>query len=201
VTADAGSFAVQPLTPADLDRLVALQISDLEGSRITELGPTFLTRMYRLVLGHPATVALLVRDGPDGIAGCAVATLDVAALNHHVKPRLLPALALALVPPGRWPLAWSLLHGLTEAGPRPPLPAELLLLVVAEPFRRRGLARALVAALEETFRRHDVARYRVAVRSGLENARAFYGALGFEPEQELPVFGQPMSYLVRRIDP
>jgi hypothetical protein len=44
-----------------------------------------------------------------------------------------------------------------------------------------------------------VSRYRVAVRSHLAAARAFYGATGFEPEQELRVLGHPMTYLTKKI--
>ena len=35
--------------------------------------------------------------------------------------------------------------------------------------------------------------------SDLRRARSFYEATGFEPEQELQVLGQPMTYLTKRV--
>ena len=47
------------------------------------------------------------------------------------------------------------------------------------------------------FAAERVSCYRVAVRSHLTVARAFYLATGFQPEQELSVLGAPMTYLTK----
>jgi hypothetical protein len=53
--------------------------------------------------------------------------------------------------------------------------------------------------MEDAFDRDEVARYRVAVRSHLAAARAFYSALNFEHEQERHVLGRPMVFLTKRV--
>jgi GNAT superfamily N-acetyltransferase len=86
---------------------------------------------------------------------------------------------------------------LTGREPQPAISAELLLLVVDASVRRHQIGRRLVDALEEVFATEHVVLYRVAVRSHLTVARAFYLATGFVPEQELAVLGAPMTYLTK----
>ena len=111
------------------------------------------------------------------------------------------ALASALLHPSRWRLAPSVVRGAIESEPEPYVPAELLLLVVDSRARRRGIGHRLLTELERRLANQQVAVYRVAVRSYLEIARAFYRASGFEPEQELTVLGHPMTYLTKRVVP
>jgi ribosomal protein S18 acetylase RimI-like enzyme len=192
-------IAIRPMTPADIAAVVALQIAFLEGSIVTELGPAFLARFHGLALQQPATLAFVACDGAGAIVGFVVASLDVHAFDGYVKPRVLPALALALLLPRRWPLLWSVARGVADAAPQPDVPAELLLLVVDSRVRRRRIGQRLLVELETMLGARAVTRYRVAVRSHLEVARAFYRALGFEPEQELTVLGRPMTYLTKRV--
>jgi GNAT superfamily N-acetyltransferase len=94
-----------------------------------------------------------------------------------------------------------MMNQLVEREPEPYIPAELLLLVVDGRVRRRGIGRQLLGALEDAFAREGVTRYRVAVRSHLASARAFYQSLDFAPEQELAVLGRPMTYLTKDVRP
>ena len=195
----AADVVVRPMAHADIAAVVALQLAFLEGSIVTELGAAFLARMHGLALDHPPTIALVACDPAAAIVGFAIASLDVHAFNAHVKPRVLPALARALAAPRRWRIAFSMVRGLAEHEPQPPIPEELLLLVVDARVRRRGVGQRLLTELESRFARASAQRYRVAVRSHLAVARAFYLATGFEPEQELLVLGRPMTYLTKRV--
>ena len=182
----------------DVAQVVDLQRAFLDGSIVTELGSDFLTAFHVAALAHPATRAFVAMD--EGVvAGFAVVSTDVAAFNAHVKPRVLLPLVRALMSPRGARLGVGIVRSLFEAEPEPHIPAELLLLVVDGRMRRRGIGQRLVASLEETFAREGISRYRVAVRSHLMVARAFYLALGFEPEQELIVLGHPMTYLTKRV--
>lgn len=183
---------------ADIAAVVALQIAFLEGSIVTEFGPGFLARFHGAALGQPETVAFVACDGAS-ILGFALASLEVRAFNAHVKPRVLPALAAALLRPHNWRLAPSVVRALADADPAPYVPAELLLLVVDSRARRRRIGHRLLLELERAMGARSVPVYRVAVRSHLAVARAFYSALGFEPEQELTVLGRPMTYLTKRV--
>jgi len=187
------------MTRADIAAVVALQIAFLEGSIVTEFGPVFLARFHGAALGQPATVAFVACDEAGRIVGFVIASVDVHAFNSHVKPRVLTALVRGLLLPSRWRLLFSVARGIAEGEPEPYVPAELLLLVVDSRVRRRRIGHRLLVELEGALAARGVARYRVAVRSHLEVARAFYRALGFEPEQELTVLGRPMTYLTKRV--
>jgi ribosomal protein S18 acetylase RimI-like enzyme len=191
--------AIRPMRPADIAQVVALQVAFLEGSIVTELGPAFLARMHAVALEEPATLAHVACDEVGAIVGFAIASFDVHAFNRHVKPRVLPALAAALMRPSHWHLLFSLARDIAAAEPEPHIPAELLLLVVDSRVRRRHIGRRLLVELEHALAGGGVTQYRVAVRSHLEVARAFYRAQGFEPEQELTVLGRPMTYLTKRV--
>lgn len=198
MTATGTTPELRTMEPGDVARVVELQRAFLQGSIVTELGPSFLTAFHRAALAHPATRAFVVIDAAD-VTGFAVASTDVTAFNAHVKPRVVWPLAQALVSPRGIRLGVGIARSLVEAKPEPYMAAELLLLVVDARLRRRGIGHRLVAALDAAFARDGVSDYRVAVRSQLVAARAFYLALGFRPEQELTVLGHPMTYLTKRV--
>ena len=83
---------------------------------------------------------------------------------------------------------------------RSAISGELLLLVVDPRVRRHHVGKGLVAQLERVFAEHGIDRYRVALRSQLEIARAFYLATGFVHEQELAVLGESMTYLTKAVN-
>jgi GNAT superfamily N-acetyltransferase len=187
------------MTPSDVSATVELQRAFLDGSIVTQLGPEFLTAFHQAALEHPASLAFVAAEPGGAIGGFVLASLDVSAFNRHVKRRALPALVSALLTPKRLALLWRFARSLVEAEPQPYVPAELLLLTVDARRRRNRIGQQLVAAVEDALARAGVARYRVAVRPHLEAARSFYLASGFEAEQELPVLGQPMTYLIKRV--
>jgi ribosomal protein S18 acetylase RimI-like enzyme len=178
-----------------------LQKSFLTGSIVTQLGPLFLSRFHEAALEHNASRAFVARDGTDAIVGFVVGSVDVHGFNRYVKPRVLTAMMRSVLSPARVGLVGSLARMIFEGEPQPNIPAELLLLVIDPRARRRGLGAGLIHALEEAFASHGIQRYRVAVRSQLEPARAFYAALGFEHEQDRMVLGQPMVYLTKPVRP
>jgi ribosomal protein S18 acetylase RimI-like enzyme len=191
--------AIRPMTAADIAPVVALQLAFLDGSIVTQLGHGFLSAFHHAALGHPSSRAF-VADGPKGaIGGFALASLDVAAFNRYVKRRVARPLLRALLTPRGAPLIWRFAQSVIEPEPEPYMPAELLLLTVDSRHRRRGIGQRLVEAVERAFARDGVTRYRVAVRSQLAVARAFYLATGFESEQEVLVLGRPMTYLTKRV--
>lgn len=191
-------IVVRRMSTSDIEAVVELQVASLTGSIVTGIGPRFLAAFRAAALQHGQTRAFVAVDADRRIAGFVTASTDVHAFNAHVKPKILVPLLRALASPRGLRIGWNIARGVFEGEPQPSVPAELLL-VAAASYRRRGIAQRLVTSLEDAFRREVVARYRVAVRSHLAVARAFYLATGFEPEQELTVLGQPMTYLTRRV--
>jgi ribosomal protein S18 acetylase RimI-like enzyme len=191
--------SVRAMTAGDIDAVVNLQIAFLEGSLITELGSGFLRRFHQAALAHASIRAFVAVDSRDAILGFVQASADVHAFNSHVKPRVITSLGLALLAPARWRLIPHFAHAVSDREPQPAMPAELLLLVVDAAARRQQIGRRLVSALEDVFCGEQVSVYRVAVRSHLAVARAFYLATGFTAEQELTVLGAPMTYLTKEV--
>jgi len=189
---------VRAMSRADVADVVALQRTYLHGSIVTALGDQFLTRLYVVALSHSSTRAFVVRSGR-GVAAAAVGTVDIDAFNRYVKRRVLLALIRSLLSPARFKLVPRFVRSIREPEPLPHIAAELLVLVVDARERRQGIARTLLMAVESAFAHDKVSIYRVAVRTELDVARRFYGALGFVAEQELPVLGRPMSYLTKRL--
>jgi ribosomal protein S18 acetylase RimI-like enzyme len=89
-------------------------------------------------------------------------------------------LAVRRIPPWRWPGVARHLHAGARMSPHPPPDTYYVdALAVAEPWRRRGVARAL---LDEATARADAAELDgIALDTGLENApaRALYEREGF----------------------
>jgi len=194
----AAQLRIRPMAARDIPAVVQLQVAFLNGSIVTQLGPAFLTRFHAVALAHPASRGFVAElDGM--IAGFALGSLDVHAFNAHMKPRILCAMITALLAPSRISLAVSLVRMVFEGEPQPTIPAELLLLTVDPRARRGGVGRGLLGALERSFREQGVERYRVAVRSQLVEAKAFYEALRFEHEQDRTVLGLPMTYLTKQV--
>jgi GNAT superfamily N-acetyltransferase len=189
---------VRAMSRGDVADVVALQRTFLHGSIVTALGDRFLTRLYVIALSHSSTRAFVVRS-TRGVAAAAVGTIDIDAFNRYVKRRVFFALVTSLLSPARFRLVPRFVRSLLEPEPLPHIAAELLLLVVDARERRQGIARTLLLAVESAFAHERVSLYRVAVRTELDVARQFYGALGFVAEQELPVLGRPMSYLTKRL--
>ncbi len=195
----ADAFAIRTLAPDDIDAGVHLHAATLDGV-MNRLGHRFLTVFHEAALQHPSTRAF-VAAGTDGrLAGFAVATLDAPSFHRALRRRLFPALLRAVAAPQRWTLGWRMARAVVaERAPRPVMTAELLLLSVDPSARRQGIARRLLEVVEGEFRRHDVDRYRVGVRSHLEESRRAYESLGFVLEQRMPVLRMPMTYLVRHL--
>lgn len=194
-----GNLAVRTMLTSDLDQVVDLQIATMPSSVLTQLGPPFLRRFHQTALALPHSFALVASTVDRQLAGFALATRDAHQFEHHIARATLPQMMIALLSTGRMPLIPRFAHRLIERGPTVHIPGELLLLAVHPAHRRHGLAATLLSCIEEALRSAGLLKYRVAVRTELGDARAFYRAVGFHEEGEFIVLGEPMVYLVRTL--
>jgi ribosomal protein S18 acetylase RimI-like enzyme len=191
------TVAVRPATPTDpADRLLYLSAKPYydayagSESRARSLLASVYARR-----GHAASFEVCaVAEVDDKLAGV-IAWFPVTEGDE--RARRFVSLTAPRVPPWRWP---ALLRHLRAAGLVSPHPPPEMLYVDAlavEPsFRRRGVARALLAHAEQAALDRHLAG--VALDTGLHNesARALYEATGFH-EQEIR--RAPSAHVARAI--
>jgi len=187
------------MSMSDLAQVIDLQVATLSSSMLTQLGPGFLRRFHESSLALPHSFAVVATTDDGLITGFALATSDAAEFEHRIARATLARMILALLNPSRMPLVPRFAHRLIERGPTVHIPGELLLLAIHPAYRRRGLATTLLGRAEEALRSAGLLEYRVAVRTELDDARAFYRAVGFREEGQFIVLGEPMTYLVRTL--
>jgi ribosomal protein S18 acetylase RimI-like enzyme len=178
------SFAVRPATPADpADGLLYLSAKPYydayAGSE--ERARALLASAYRRT-GHAASFEVCSLAEVDGELAGVAAWFPVAEGDR--RARRFVALTAPRLPPWRWP---ALLRHLRAAGlvsPNPP-PGTLYVdaLAVAPGFRRRGVARALLAEAERAAAAAGLSG--VALDTGLHNvpARALYEGAGYHQRE------------------
>jgi ribosomal protein S18 acetylase RimI-like enzyme len=198
-TAQQANLVVRTMLPSDVDSVIDLQLATMPTSVLTQLGRPFLRRFHEIGVARPDGCALVAATHERQVAGFALATRDADQFEHRITRGTLPQLMLALLNPSRMPLIPRFAHRFVERGPTAHVPGELLLLAVHPAYRRRGLARTLLSRVEEALRAAGLPEYRVAVRTELTEARAFYRAVGFREEGGFIVLGEPMTYLVRTL--
>jgi GNAT superfamily N-acetyltransferase len=71
--------------------------------------------------------------------------------------------------------------------------AEIGGFVVTEEFRRRGIGRSLLAAVEEWVSQSGITKLRVRSRSNRKDARTFYEQLGFSKSKQQHVFDKSLK--------
>lgn len=127
----------------------------------------------------------------DGQVAAALAAFPVEEGTGRARRFL--ATALLSTAPRRWPGAVRIFRLGGRAAPPPPLGALYVdALATSERFRRRGAARALLAAADERARAHRLSR--VALETELDNdrAQALYESSGFvATARRAPMSGLP----------
>jgi ribosomal protein S18 acetylase RimI-like enzyme len=199
VVVRAQAVAIDELSRDDIDAAARMAVRLLPASLLCQLGESFMRALYRMALGHPATIALKATQRDGRPVGFCLASSDSTALQQQLRSALALPTVRALLAPSRHKLIPSFLRGILEPEVQPHMPAELLLLYVDEECQRKGSGRALVCQLEAELIAQTVPSYRVAVRSHLERAKAFYTATGFRFEQERMMLGEPMTYFIREL--
>ncbi len=174
------SLAVRPATPADpaVELLYASAKPYYDAYAGSEARALALLAAVYHRTGHAASFEVCSIAELDGDVAGVIAWFPVHEGDQ--RARRFVALTAPRVPPWRWP---ALLRHLRAAGlvsPNPPLSTLYVdALAVAPGFRRRGIARALLAEAEDAAARAGLAG--VALDTGLHNepARSLYENAGY----------------------
>ncbi len=153
-------------------------------------------RVLRRALAEPGNASsaevVWVAVLDDEVAGAMAAfPVDEAA----ARARAFLGLALRGAPPWRWPVALYLYWAGGRAAPSPPASALYVDALATDPgFRRRGVARALLAAAERDAREQRLPAVALDTTIANEPARTLYASEGFDevayrpPGRGLPGF-------------
>ena len=181
-----------------------------DAQAVAELLYATASDMYDRFVGDRATaMTVLLHAFSDRGTNASMGVVTVAELDGRVvaaisafpveegpgRARRFLWMALRFTPFWRWRGTLHVYRLGGRAAPRPPLRALYVdALATAEPYRRRGAGRALLAAADEEARRRRLDR--VALETELTNqaAQALYESVGFRPTdrrgptEELPGF-------------
>jgi ribosomal protein S18 acetylase RimI-like enzyme len=178
------TFAVRPATPADpADELLYVSAKPYydayAGSE--ERARAMLAAVYAR-RGHAASFEVCAVAELDGALAGVIAWFPVSEGDE--RARRFVSLTAPRLPPWRWPALMRHLRAAGTVSPNPPPDTLYVDALAVDPgFRRRGVARMMLARAEEAAAAHGLGG--VALDTGLHNepARALYEAYGFRPRE------------------
>jgi ribosomal protein S18 acetylase RimI-like enzyme len=143
--------------------------------------------------GNASSAEVVWVAAVDGRVAGAMAAFPVD--EAAARARAFLRIALRGAPPWRWPVALYLYWAGGRAAPTPPAAAMYVDALATDPdFRRRGVARALLAEAERAARSHRLPAVALDTTIANEPARALYASEGFDevayrpPGRGLPGF-------------
>jgi ribosomal protein S18 acetylase RimI-like enzyme len=178
------TLAVRPATPDDpADDLLYLSAKpyyDAYAGSETRARALLAAVYHRR--GHAASFEVCAVAELDGELAGVIAWFPV--LEGDERARRFVSLTAPRVPPWRWPALLRHLRAAGHVSPHPPPDALYVdALAVAPAFRRRGVAKAMLARAEEAASAHGLDG--IALDTGLQNepARALYEANGYKARE------------------
>ena len=194
---DRKTFPIRPAEPRDAPVLARLHADGIDTGFLPRLGVGFLEHLYRQMLDSPESVVLVAEDDYAPV-GFVAGTTNVEALYRaFVRRRGIRAATAAsfrLARPSTIRRAWETYR---YDGDHLDTPAELLSMAVADPFRGRGLGKALGIAFLDAMTARGVDRVKVVVGADNEGALAAYRSMGFVAAGTIEVHaGEPSVAMI-----
>jgi len=188
------------MRPEEAPQVAALHREGIPTGILSELGPAFLTELYRAIAASPDGFVYVGLDECGSVCGFISGTTSLKRIFRAVLLRrgwrFAPHMLRAALRPSR-------LRRVVEAVFYPArfpddLPqAELLSVVVDARARGSGVAGELMRALLDEFARRGVQRIKVMVGERLERANAYYLKHGFSHVATIRTHGEPARIYVR----
>ena len=198
MTAPHALVTVRTLTPDDCAAVAELDVAARTTATLGFLGARFHAVLYRAILTGPAAIGLAA--AADGrFVGFAIGSPDgPGALRSALRRAFVPLACAALAACARRPrrlrlLVAALRYPATGEG------AELIVISVDAVWQRRGVARALIRALDDAFRARGVHAYRVSTKVGTVDAVKLYEGLGFRRTAAFSLFDEAWLVFERRL--
>jgi ribosomal protein S18 acetylase RimI-like enzyme len=176
-------LALDPLQLGHAADVAHVHAEAMRGDFLPSLGERFLRILYRVALQRKVGFGWIWTE-EEHVQGFVLGCMDTRAFFRKVLAAAAPQLAMAALPAVlRRP---SLLGRVAEtfAYPGreilPEVTAELLVIAVEEPARRRGIGQRLIWALNGTLQERGIGGYKVTVLESNRPANQFYQDHGFQ---------------------
>jgi len=196
--AAAPGIRLREATVRDVPIVARLHADGIATGFLPRLGPGFLEELYRALVAAPGTLVLVAEDefAPIGfVAGAADTAAFFSWFARRRGVRAARRAASRLLRPGNLRRAWETWR---YDGEHLGVPAELLSMAVAPPFRGAGIGRRLGATFLERLAAEGTTRVKVVVAAANAAAQATYRGLGFRPAGTFEVHaGEPSLVMVR----
>lgn len=169
-------------------------------STITAFGEPFLIALYRGLLADGLGFMIVAHEG-ERLRGFILGCSDSRRMMS-VVPRRWRTFARIIVPvlfrrpPLIARLAQTLLYSRKEATD---VVAELVVIVVADAMRSRGVGKHMLELLEREFTRQGISRYKVTVHEAMEASNRFYLQNGMQVASQFQMYGVHWNLYVRQI--
>jgi len=183
----------------DVSDIAKLHDEAFSNVLIGQLGKWFTMAFYRQVLRSNRGCIVVCRD-KEAVAGFAAGTAStkrlfdfsfylVAALSCLVSVLIHPSIIVNM---GRFIKRSMVSHSVS-------CPAELLSIVVAPGYRRRGIGKKLVGLFDACMRSQHVDRYKVFTDMEYSSGHRLYSALRFDLRKTLEFKGLTLSMYIRNL--
>jgi ribosomal protein S18 acetylase RimI-like enzyme len=175
--------------PDDARFAAELHVERIQEGFLSQLGISFLTRLYRRVVAFPDSFLLIADRGAEPV-GFLAGTVDIGGLYRRfllrdgvsagvvAAPQLVRSLPRVME---------TLRYGAQSKGPGPGPVAELLAVAVSPKVEGQGLGRMLVAAFFDELSDRGTAAAKVVVGGGNSGAISLYRRAGFGNDEQLEV--------------
>jgi GNAT superfamily N-acetyltransferase len=194
---DAGKPAIskrgvqcRPMTPGDLDRVVAIHRVEFEGFFLSFLGPRFLRLFYWNTIESESSITIVAEDEAGEVVGFVAGHMNPARFYRRLLLRRWWAFGFALLPSfwKRPSILFRTFHAVAERVTFPNNPREALLasIAVSRQCRGAGWGRQLVESFLQWCRYQSASSaWLTTDRDDNEGVNRFYRALGWELEAQL----------------
>jgi ribosomal protein S18 acetylase RimI-like enzyme len=169
-------LAVRPARPADVPVLARLMREDFDGSRLTHLGPRFVTLLHRHMATSAHCICRVAEDAGRITGYIAVAPSTRAFYRDFVLRKGLLAACLVLPRMLQPAQLRTVLKGLTyfPQSPQADPAAEIIIFVIDPAARRSGVGSALFHNAVEALQARGIQQLKIMTAVDNDAANAFY---------------------------
>lgn len=187
---------------SDAANLAKIHLLEFSSDFLPSLGQSFLHLLYSNLLADD-NVYIWIEDSNDQVHGFIAGSKNFNSVFKNVIIKNLIKYTVILIPQVlRNPklvknIFETLFYPKREGVDKPK--AELIIIAILKKYRRKGLGKSLVLALEKDFMFHKVKQYKVSMNAKNLVANSFYLSLGFTKSHDFYLYNQKVSLFTKLI--